>query len=103
MIVGIVKKEGRARLGRTLPMPQEASALHPSWRIQDPLHHQKVTTGRQRPERDVKNEDRSGYVHENKWKHDKLSCQIADICAQLKPILQKITVLEGRPVVIGAR
>ena len=46
--------------------------------------------------KDVKYEGRSGNVYENKGSNDKMPEQLADICAQLRPFLQKNSVLEGQ-------
>ena len=57
-----------------MPMPsREGSNLRPLWRFRQSLDIQKVTNGTPPPPRDVKNEDRSGYVYENKGDNDKMS------------------------------
>jgi hypothetical protein len=48
------------------------SNLHRVWRLTDMLS--KLRNGAPTP-RDVKNEDRSGYVYENKGEHDKMSSE----------------------------
>jgi hypothetical protein len=79
-----------------MPMPsREGSNLRPLWRLCQSLDKQKVTNGTPPPQRDVKNEDRSGYVYENKWSHDKLSDEIPAIYIELTRILKKIAGFEG--------
>ena len=57
------------------------------------VFHPKTThTGNHSTPKDVKNDDRSGKVYENKGTSDKMSEIISDICARLKPFLQKIGV-----------
>ena len=75
---------------------RQVSNLRPLWRFRHPLNKQKVTNGEPPPQKDVKNEGRSGKVYENKGSHDKLTERMSDICLQLKPILQKIAGLDGQ-------
>src|ERR1039458_3294933 len=59
------------------------------------VFHPKTThTGSHSTPKDVKNEGRPGYVDENKGTSDKMPEIISDICARLKPFLQKIWVSE---------
>src|SRR5208283_2550531 len=74
---------------------RQVSNLRPLWRFRHPLNQQKVTNGEPPPQKDVKNEGRSGNVYENKGSNDKLSDTVSGICARLKPILQKNSRLEG--------
>jgi hypothetical protein len=48
----------------------------------------KCHLGARPPQRDVKNEDRPGYIYENTWKHDKVSDEMTVICAQLKGLAE---------------
>ena len=77
-------------------MQREASGLHPFRRIRHTSNQQKVTNGAPPPQKDVKNEDRSGNVYENKGPIDRLSETMSGICARLKPFLQKIRDWEGQ-------
>ena len=57
------------------------------------VFHPKTThTGNHSTPKDVKNEGRPGKVYENKGQRDKMPEIISDICARLKPFLQKIAV-----------
>src|ERR1019366_6692483 len=56
------------------------------------FHPETTHTGNHSTPKDVKNEGRPGYVYENKWRIDKISEIISDICARLMPFLQKIGV-----------
>jgi hypothetical protein len=79
-----------------MPMPsREGSNLRLLWRFRYALYKQKVITGTPPPPKDVKNEGRSGKVYENKGSPDKMPDEKSGICAQLNPVLQKITDLEG--------
>jgi hypothetical protein len=85
-----------------MPMPsREGSNLRPLWRFRYALYKQKVTTRTPPPQKDVKNEGRSGKVYENKGSHDKMPDKKSDICARLNPVLQKNTDLEGQFAVSG--
>jgi hypothetical protein len=64
----------------------EDSHLRRLWRLTNTL--MKVRQGGLTP-KDVKNEDRSGNVYENKGSDDKMPDKISDISAGLMPILQK--------------
>jgi hypothetical protein len=78
-------------------MQREASGLNPSSRrFCHTLNQQKVSYGGPPPPKDVKYEERSGNVYENKGAIDRLSDEMSGICAWLKPILQKITDCEGQ-------
>ena len=60
------------------------------------VFHPKTThTGNHSTPKDVKNDDRSGKVYENKGAMDKMSETISGICARLEPFLQKIGVSSG--------
>jgi hypothetical protein len=80
---------------------REGSNLRPLRRFRQSLDKQKVTNGTPPPPRDVKNEDRPGYMHENKQKHDKLSCSKTGIYINVTRILQKIADSEGQFAVNG--
>ena len=57
------------------------------------VFHPKTThTGNHSTPKDVKNDGRPGKVYENKGTRDKIPEIISDICAWLKPFLQKIGV-----------
>ena len=56
------------------------------------FHPETTHTGNHFTPKDVKNDDRSGKVYENKGAMDKMSEIISDICARLEPFLQKIGV-----------
>ena len=57
------------------------------------VFHPKTTRcGNHSTPKDVKNEGRSGKVYENKGVMDKMPETMSDICAWLKPLLQKIGV-----------
>ena len=57
------------------------------------IFHPEIThSGNHSTPKDVKNDDRSGKVYENKGAMDKMSEIISDICARLEPFLQKIGV-----------
>src|ERR1035441_2679336 len=57
------------------------------------VFHPEIThTGSHSTPKDVKNEGRPGKVYENNETMDKMSEIISDICARLKPFLQKIGV-----------
>src|ERR1017187_804953 len=56
------------------------------------FHPETTHPGNHSTPKDVKNEGRPGYVYENKGPMDKMSETISDICARLKPFLQKIRV-----------
>jgi|ERR1039458_3762961 hypothetical protein len=56
------------------------------------FHPESTHTGNHSTPKDVKNEGRPGYVYENKWEMDKMPEITSDICAWLKPFLQKIGV-----------
>ena len=72
--------EGPALRSRTVRMAsRKATHLRSLCRIRHPSNQQKVTLGAESELRDVKYEDRSDYVHENKGMHDKLSGQNAGI------------------------
>ena len=75
---------------------REGSNLRPLWRFRHALNKQKVTYGGKVRPKDVKNEDRTDYVYENKQNHDKMSCEKSDIYVEVKRILQKIAGLKGR-------
>ena len=64
----------------------EDSHLRRLWRLTNTL--MKVRQGGLTP-KDVKNEDRSGNVYENKGPDDKMPDEKSDISAGLTPILQK--------------
>ena len=74
---------------------REGSNLRPLWRFCHTLNKQKVTYGTPPLLKDIKNEGRTGKVYENKGMGDKMPEQMSDICAELKPILQKIAGLES--------
>jgi tetratricopeptide (TPR) repeat protein len=54
------------------------------------FHPKRTHTGNHSTPKDVKNEGRPGKVYENKGSRGKMSETISDICARLKPFLQKI-------------
>src|ERR1039458_3189063 len=54
------------------------------------FHPETTHTGSHSTPKDVKNEGRSGKVYENKGANDKMSERMSDICARLRPFLQKI-------------
>jgi hypothetical protein len=81
----------------------EASFNSRPWRFRHPSKQQKVTLRKAFLQRDVKNEDRPGYIYENTWPHDKLSCKMSKICTDLKPILQKLPPCEGQFAMNGDR
>src|ERR1017187_9486735 len=56
------------------------------------FHPETTHTGNHSTPKDVKNEGRPGKVYENKGQRDKMPEIISDICARLKPFLQKIGV-----------
>ena len=56
------------------------------------FHPETTHTGNHSNPKDVKNEGRPGKVYENKGPMDKMAETISDICARLKPFLQKIGV-----------
>src|ERR1039458_9000960 len=56
------------------------------------FHPETTHTGNHSTPKDVKNEGRPGKVYENKGAMGKMSETISDICARLKPFLQKIGV-----------
>src|ERR1039458_7989154 len=56
------------------------------------FHPETTHSGNHSTPKDVKNEGRPGYVAENKGTMDKMSEIMSDICARLKPFLQKIGV-----------
>ncbi len=59
--------EVRAPEEKDVPMPsREGCNLRPLWRFRHALNQQKITCGAPPSLRDVKNEDRSDYVYENK-------------------------------------
>ena len=60
------------------------------------FHPETTHTGNHSTPKDVKNEGRPGYVYENKVMMDKMSEIISDICARLKPLLQKMGVCSAR-------
>jgi hypothetical protein len=62
----------------------EASNLRLSWRLITPQKQQKVTRGESSPQRDVKNEDCSGDVYENKWNTDKMASKKSDIYGKVR-------------------
>jgi hypothetical protein len=74
---------------------REGSNLRPLWRFCHASNKQKVTQGGRPPQKDVKNEGRSGDIYENKGQGDNLTDSNSGICAQSKPILPKITDCEG--------
>jgi hypothetical protein len=79
-----------ARNGRVMSRMQ-ASDLRPSWRlIAPPKKQQKVPRGESTPQRDVKNEDCSGDVYENKGINDKMSLQKVGHLRQSAAIQGKI-------------
>jgi hypothetical protein len=55
---------------------REGSNLRPWWRFCHASNKQKVTQGGPPPQRDVKNEGRSGYMYENTRRSDNLTSQI---------------------------
>jgi hypothetical protein len=69
----------------------EDSNPRPLWRIHPTSTQQKVTIGAPPHPKDVKNEGRSGNVHENKGSNDKMPEEMSGICAWLRVILQKNT------------
>ena len=79
--VCIVERQVRARRGRKALMRRKASGPYPYWQFCPILNRQKVTNGGPPPQKDVKNEGRSGYVYENKGSHDKLTEKMPGICA----------------------
>src|ERR1035437_9016588 len=56
------------------------------------FHPETTHSGNHSTPKDVKNEGRPGKVYENKGAMDKMSERMSDICARLKPFLQKIGV-----------
>jgi len=56
------------------------------------FHPETTHTGNHSTPKDVKNDGRPGKVYENKGTRDKIPEIISDICAWLKPFLQKIGV-----------
>jgi hypothetical protein len=72
----------------------EGSNLRPLWRFRHASNQQIVTSGTPPPQKDVKNEGRSGKVYENKGSQDKMPDAISDMGARLRPVLQKIVDLE---------
>ena len=59
---------------------RKAFNLRLSWRIRHTQKRQKVISGELAGLRDVKNEDRPGYVYENTWNSDKTSVEKQRIC-----------------------
>jgi hypothetical protein len=66
------------------------SCLRPFWRTNHTRNGHKVTVGKPLPQKDVKNEGRSGNVYENKGLSDKMPRNVSGISARLKAILYKI-------------
>jgi hypothetical protein len=74
----------------------EDSNFCPLRRIRHPFNQQKVTQGALPPQKDVKNEGRSGYMYENKRRLTKCQPKCRAFCAQLTPLLRKIAGFEGQ-------
>ena len=68
--------------------------IGPLRRIRHPLNQQKVRIWRWSGRKNKNYYDRTQYVYENKQNDDKMTGTFADICAQLRPLLQKIAGLE---------
>jgi hypothetical protein len=62
----------------------QAFNLRPLWRLISPRNQQKVACGGIVPRRDVKNEDCSGDVYENKWDADKMASKKSDIYGKVR-------------------
>ena len=74
----------------------KAFNLRLSWRIRHTQKRQKVISGKLTCLRDVKNEDRPGYVYEITDNSDKMSLRNAHILRKLTRVLQKVAELRGQ-------
>jgi hypothetical protein len=89
--------EAEAWVEKALPVSNmEDTRIRPLWRFCHTLNQQKVISGTPLPHEEIKNEDRSDYVYENKWWLDKLSSRNVEYWGGVDANCQKFADFEGR-------
>ena len=84
----IRRRARRAQLGAAPPLVGGPTTSHAS------RQRARSRTGREYPQKDVKNEDRSGNVYENKGSADTMTDNYSGFCAWFAPSLQKWTKIQ---------